>query len=356
MAVTGLLAGTLIAVQQQMGSAISVGLATLLVLDTWLDRRYGALSGATLMARLAALIGGALAVVAPILCVHAAMASVTLLLHQLIVHPLTGYRSINYSPWAGFAFLSATRLPYTSLVLLRYLPVAMLVGCARAVHLWITRHQRERLETLVVLLSFSAFSILSISYFPDFIHITFIAPVFFVFLAEIFEWLLATLRSITGMRASTVLARALAAILFVALSVQLYQNMVRAHGTYPFPRNTEFGRLDFANQKEITLVERVAAVARRAPTRELFCYPVYASMYLMTDTVNPTPHEIIAPDYQTPEALREVVETLERRQVPQVLLVQVLIRPNDPIVQYVREHYDCAADGLCVRRTGAKAG
>lgn len=48
-------------------------------------------------------------------------------------------------------------------------------------------------------------------------------------------------------------------------------------------------------------------------------------MYLMTDTKNPTPHEIILPGFQDPAEIDRAIETLERRKVPLVYLVRVLI-------------------------------
>lgn len=346
----GLLLGSLIAVHQQKGVVMAAGLAALLLLDGLIDRRYGVLPGPGPMMRFGTLVGATLVVVLPLLCVHAAMANVTLLVSQLVLHPFTGYRHTNYSPWGGYFFLSAGFLPYTSAPFLKYLPLTIPVGIAQAAPRWIARRQRERVETLSVLIVFSAFAILSISYFPDFIHISFIAPIFFVFLAAIMEGLLETVTGITGVPASKALAAASVLALFTASTVHLYRNMLRVRAEFPLPHRTAFGRVDFHTQEQITLIEKVRRVAQQTPTRELFCYPVYASMYLMTDTVNPTAHEIIAPGYQGAEVLQEVVETLEQRQVPQVLLVRLLVREGDPIAQYVDRNYRCGPDGLCLRR------
>ena len=50
------------------------------------------------------------------------------------------------------------------------------------------RRATDEVRALALLIVFSLASILSIEYFPDFIHIAFIAPVFFVAAAENLDW------------------------------------------------------------------------------------------------------------------------------------------------------------------------
>jgi hypothetical protein len=73
-------------------------------------------------------------------------------------------------------------------------------------------------------------------------------------------------------------------------------------------------------------------------------------MYLMADGNNPTRHDIVMPGYTEDAELHRLIELLEQQKVGLVLLTNLLIREGDPVAAYVHAHYDCDADGVCVRR------
>jgi hypothetical protein len=185
----------------------------------------------------------------------------------------------------------------------------------------------------------------SIAYFPDFIHIAFIAPVFFVAIAESFEWFLSclpismTLRRVGGF----VAAAALAAI----FGWQLQQNFDRLWRMYPITRQTSFGRIEMARPIEAQLYERVDALLRDVPSRRLFCYPITASLYLMADAHNPTRYGFLRAGYNSPDQVQEVVDVLKAARLPYIvgLSMRGFVKPGDPIFAYLEQEYEPLGSG-----------
>src|SRR6185436_6340935 len=94
-----------------------------------------------------------------------------------------------------------------------------------------------------------ASSVVSIAYFPDFVHIAFIAPAFFVAASENLEWLCRRMAGsgwrmrVPGLPAPLAWVAGLA--LLALAGVRLQEVMVRLRSAYPFAHATAFGRIDF---------------------------------------------------------------------------------------------------------------
>jgi hypothetical protein len=128
----------------------------------------------------------------------------------------------------------------------------------------------------------------------------------------------------------------------IGLGVQLARNLARAQREYPVSLDTAFGRIDFPNRNEPGFVETTERLMAGREPRELFAYPFYASLYLMTDTKNPTPYQFLFPDYSGPKQVEEVIGILERRKVPVVFAFSAFLPKDDALIAYLRQRYDAA--------------
>ena len=183
--------------------------------------------------------------------------------------------------------------------------------------------QAGRLSLLLVL---CLFSMLSISYFPDFIHIAFIAPLFFVTIAESAEWLVHA-RCPSRRPCRCGLAGWVAAVaLLVAAGYRLHDNAVPpARQPSRSMRDTAFGRIAL-DPLQAELYDKVNELMQSVPSRQLYCYPIIAHLYLMTDSNNPTPYGFLIPGYSGPDLIQHVVDILAAKQPPYI--VALVPRPR----------------------------
>jgi hypothetical protein len=344
-AAIGLAVGGLIMVQQQKGAVMAVAAALWLGLDVGVERRLrGAASWRALLGAELACAAAALAVVAPALALTVARAGVEPVLTALVRYPLHNYPSVVSASWGHVDLLNVDLASHTFPTLLAYLPVALLPVAVRAVAAW--RRREDALRGLVALLAFAGAVSASIGYFPDFIHIAFIAPIFLVALAAALDWLLGVLPE--GWRGAA--PAVLASVVLAALAAQLARNWQRAWAEYPVIYQSPFGRIDLADQRVATQNDRVRALLDASPTRELLAYPGLPAVYLMTGANNPTPYQLLSPAYNGLPTVQAAIDTLERRQVPLVVIVEPFVEKNDPLVAYVREHYEHLDDAGVYRR------
>ena len=79
----------------------------------------------------------------------------------------------------------------------------------------------------------------------------------------------------------------------------------------------------------------------------MFAYPYYASLYLLTDTRNPTPYQLLIPGYSLPGQLEDAIDTLERRRI-QFVVVTLPLWPwaSDPVIGYLERKYERVDYGL----------
>jgi hypothetical protein len=343
--IPGTLAGALVACYQQQGTVFVLALGALPVLDEILGRRYGTRhSTGDVLRRLRQLAAGMFAVVVPVLVFMLVTAGPTSLIEQLIVHPLTGYRSFNRSDWGAVGILTHHLSRYTLPRLLKYLPLIMCIGALRGAFKWSTRTDRDGLESLTALITLCGAAVVAIAYFPDFIHIAFIAPLFFAFCAETLE---AGLRRVEAVVAPPHPWGSIVAIgLLCGVALQLSTNVVRARREYPISHQTAFGRVDFSDPNDVHLLERLRVLMQNTPSRQLFVYPFYTWLYLMAGANNATPYQFVIPGFNSDAQIQGLLGILEARQVPYIVVMPMFDRPSDPIVRYIRRAYECADPGV----------
>ena len=342
----GLAVGALILVQQQKGAVMALAAALWLALDALVERRLsGAASWRALLAAELACAAAALAVVVPALALTVTRAGLEPVLIALVRYPLQNYPSVVSAPWGHVDLLNAELAAHTFPTLLAYLPVGLLPIAARAVATW--RRRDDAVRGLVALLTLAGAASASIGYFPDFIHIAFIAPLFLVALAVALDWLLGLL---PAQRWRAAAPPALAAVLLAALAAQLARNWQRAWAEYPVAYQTPFGRVDLRNPGIAAQTDLVRALVDASSTRELLAYPGLPIVYLMTGANNPTPFQLLSPSYNGLPTVRAAIDTLERRQVPLVVIVDPFVEKDDPLVRYVHEHYERVGDSGVYRR------
>jgi hypothetical protein len=232
--------------------------------------------------------------------------------------------------------MSYVQSTYTFPRVLKYLPLILPVTALRlAVLVW-RKQEPEQAMRLALLLVLSLFSMLSIFYFPDFIHIAFIAPVFYAAFAESLERLLRRIAApVPVMRAASWAA---AVLVLVAAGYRLQQNRERVYAAYPIVRSTAFGRIALPDQMQAELYDKVNELMRDVPDRELYCYPIWSHLYLMTDSHNVTPYGFLFRGYSGPDLIQHVVEILTAKQPPYIIVL--FLAPDDPISDYISRHYE----------------
>lgn len=336
----GIVVGLLASVHQHIGAVFAAAMGLYLVADSWLSRRYGTeQSAAGLLSQLRSFSVGVLLVLVPVFLVMVVTAGVRPLYEQLLVHPLTGYRKYNHSDWCEVNLMTLRFARYTWPVVLKYVPAVVVIGLARAVRNWFVRADREQFRNLLALLIVCPAAALSISYLPDFIHVGFIAPLFFVFCAETLEAVVRSIGAAVGY--PNLVGRVVGASLLAALALHLRSNMALAYGDFPLSHQTAFGRVDFATADEVRLVDEIRSLMGKQASRKFFAYPVYTSLYLMTDTDNPTRHQVLIPDYNSAEEVQGALATIRALKLPYIVASKIFLRDDDPIFAYVRREYEC---------------
>ena len=320
----------------------------LAVADALDDRLWGRAPGQPLGRHLITLAVTTLAGFGLVIGPHLMLAGISPIINQLIIHPLTGYRDTNQVTW-GVNYL-LNHASFTWPTLLKYLPLVVAVTALRAVIAMLRRNDRRSAESLVVLAVFGTAAIAYTMSYPDLVHIAMIMPITLIVTSEL---LMSALRMIGPWERVVRITLALTVIL--ACAAQLQRNYVGSLASHPIMHDTQFGRLPFATLDEIERLEWVKSEIQQSSSRDLFIYPGWSAMYLMSGARNPTRHELIFPGYQSDKEVQDVIETLERKRVGHVLLLR-MFKPDDPVDTYVTRHYRCTGENpklqLCERNEG----
>jgi hypothetical protein len=335
----GLLLGLMIAVQQQRGTPMAAGIFLWLVVDHFLQRRYTDLVPSPRLApQLAWLIVGALAVLVPLGVAMIASSGLGPVWQALVIFPIYNYGGVTRCPWGDLNVMSLRQSTYTFPFLLKYLPLIFLLMVPRLLYRWLRSQRPDEVATLTLLTLFCTTSMLSISYFPDFIHIAFIASCFFISIAESIEW---GARQVPMPRWVVRTAAIGATVVFLfAVGQHLQRNLVRLRAAFPFSHATAFGRISYPNREEIRLYEQVTALLTDAPTRDLYVYPVLSDLYLAADADNPTPYGFFsALGYNGPQQVQHVLRILAAKPPLYVVVISGMLHLQDPIIEYVLQTY-----------------
>jgi hypothetical protein len=334
----GVVLGLLLSVQQQRGAFMAAGVGVWLLADALLRRRYAGAPTAVFK-EATALAAGTVLVVGTFLAVAVARAGLQPVWYALVIFPLFNYRSQMHCPWGDVNLMTAWNARLTFPLVLKYLPAVLPLSAARLVVLWRERRDLAAAERLLLLLLLSGASALSIAYFPDFIKISFIAFIFLVAAAENLEWLVSRIPAPPRVVAG--LGGLAAALLLVASSRHLHANLLVLRQRFPVAHPTAFGRVDFPTADEATLRDELAALLADTPTRGLYAYPILSDLYLTVPADNPTPYGFfLAGGYHSPQEVQRVVDILEARKLPYVVMLPGLVKPDDVVGQYVREAYE----------------
>lgn len=346
--VPGIAAGLLAAVQQQKGVAIALGVGLVFLLDHAIDRRYPHPGPwRDLVARLAWCGAGVALVMVPLLLAFIAAAGFDPLYQALVRFPLVNYRTTLSTTWGNVLWVSGGYAKLTYPSILKYLPVAVVPAALRLVVGVARGADRDAMRRLTVLLVSAGSATLSIWYFPDFIHIAFIAPVFLIAAAEALNWLIgAAERALRrGAPASTHAARtavelAVGAALVGALAVHLGANAATLREDFPVAHDTAFGRIDFSGRWQGVLFDRTRELLAAAGSDVLFAYPNTSEPYLTVGARNPTPYQFLMDPVSPREHTQRAVEILRSGTVPYIMVQGFFLRPQDPVAREILAQYE----------------
>src|SRR5262249_28110981 len=152
-----------------------------------------------------------------------------------------GADTINRTPW-GFYWAPQGMDWFVLPEAMRYLPVVVLLGIARATFAWGLGAPPEALRRRVCLATIAAAMLAAVGYHPDYYHLAYAAPVMLPILADGLEATLALAERRAGLPR---LAGTLVALGFlVALGRLLDQNLATRRRLYPYAADTAIGRID----------------------------------------------------------------------------------------------------------------
>lgn len=238
--------------------------------------------------------------------------------------------------WGGSPWLAKGLLPYTWPALAQAVPPILAVEAVAL--LWTLRHRRGRAELMRgCLLLFTVLMAISILYFPDFIHVSFIMPFPLIVAARLVGAARSSHRG-QGRIVSALFALALA-VAFLAVLHKGSQTLALARREAPERYATAFGTIAGTEEARKTAADIRAAMAEVGEGRVFFSYPCEAVFYLTVPAENPTPFSCMLPQYNTPEQFRTVFDALERTPAAYVVVNQFFIRPNDPVIGFLQGRY-----------------
>jgi hypothetical protein len=330
----GVVIGLLIAVQQQRGLIIAAGVFVWLILDHALQHRFQpGPPSRRLIVQLTCLMAGASSIIVPMLVFLVARAGVSPVWEALVVFPVANYGGITHCEWGNINILTVWQGSFTFPRALKYLPVVLGLIVPRLAVLWIRRRELEEARTLLLLAVFCLASMLSIAYFPDFIHIAFIAPAFLVAIAWCAESLVRWLPA--PRRARQVVGWLAAALVVVAAGARLQRNLSRLREAYPVSRDTAFGHVDLA-ATDAAFYDRIKELMRDASSPYLFASP---NLYLLVDAPSPIPYGFFLAQLYSREQVQRAIDLLAERR-PSYVVLPPFTEAHDPIVEWVSQRYE----------------
>jgi 4-amino-4-deoxy-L-arabinose transferase-like glycosyltransferase len=324
--------GLLLAAQHQKGVVIGAGVAAALVLDSLLPRWYG-LPARPVVAVLGGWVAGVAAVIVPVYGALLAAAGPEAVYDALVRFPLEGYRAYHGGRSWGQNLLGRGLSGQLLIWLPAFVPLALAGGLWAAAR----RRDRETARARLMIGLLGIVALLSVAYNLDAVHLAFVMPVVLLATAERLEAALATVeRARLGRMLSPVAGAALVAGTAALLGVAVTHRRT----VYPTGADTRLGHVDLADTSELLLLAALEDGLRTAPTREVFAYPFYASLYPLSGAENSTRFQILAPGYSPPEHFVEAILALEARRTPYIVVLAYFVDwPNDEFIRYVDKHY-----------------
>jgi hypothetical protein len=333
--VPGLLAGLAIGLQQQRGIPLFAGGAAILCADRLLERYYR-IGEPRLPLTLVYYACGTLLVCLPLAAWITFRAGFAPAFFALVQFPIARYYEAPSNanvPWGLY-----TPVPdfYVHPLFIKYLPTVLPVALALVIpslHRR-TRYAFARLDLLQV--AFCVIAVVTIIYNKNYTHIALIAPFYLVMIAFVLHTVLISAPEPCA-RVGTV---CLGIFLAVGLPWELLHNLETRQRLFPHSAETDLGRIDVLNPAEATVARKMRQLLDASESREFFCLPLCAGLYLMTNGENPTPYQTMLPDYNSPEQHDEVIRILRTRPVRYVLVQPHWVGwKNNPIVGHLKDNY-----------------
>jgi len=274
-------------------------------------------------------------VVVPLLAACALMAGPGTLYAALVRFPLENYRSHIGCAWGAPPPFGDDGSSYSFPLLLRYGPATLLLPGLACILMTVQGRARQAVRALTMLIAVAGFSALSIRYYPDVVHIAFIAAGFWVCAVVGAEWILSMVRPPVVGR----VVGALAAVLVGgALAVHLERFQREMVELVPISHDTAFGRLDFASEWEPLFIDAVRERLATAESQEIFCYGL-AAPYLTTGGRNPTPYQFLEPAISPRSHTQNTLVILKRRRVPYIISGPFNMTRDNPITRFILANY-----------------
>lgn len=322
----GLMGGLLTVVQQQKGVLMVAAGAAVLVADAALGSPRAPIN--MLARRLSAYTAGVLAVSLAVLVPFIVAAGFDEVFRATVRVPLVNYPAMvgEQVPWGGYW---PGNIPHGYII--KYLPLIIPATALWLVWRWWSARVAEREP--VVLLIYAAFALWSIWYLPDHLHLSYVAPVWFVLAASVGVRLVPP----AWQRSGSVVAVAL----IVAAGWQLLDTIQRARARCGYQMVTPFGRLDTSNPQAQDVYDWLTELFRGRNATHVFVFPTSPIVWLLTGTDNPTRYQILQPRYSDAEQLAEVVADLERHRTPFIVRnFYVAPKTMGVLNSYIDRHYE----------------
>lgn len=337
--IPGLVSGASIGVQHQRGLPVALGVGVLLILLHIEARRWHRNQRwSTLVGQLATYVAGMACILVPLMLPSLWLAGLDALIEGMIRFPFETYRPTFRTVWGAVGPLTKDFAPYTMPLLLRNAPLVLVVVALRILFELVRAGDERAVQRYTAVLVLSLSAIASVWYYADFIHVAFVAAVFFVAAGASLAWLVQPLRRWPLFSAAMALLIAVACA--APLGGQLQRNYARAWTTYKVSRDTAFGRVDFATKWEPVLIDATREALAQVPGAELFAYPTLAAPYLTSGGKNPTRYQFFDARAMPKRYGDEVVQILQTRRVEFLVVSYAYLKPDDPIAQLLKTEYE----------------
>lgn len=342
-AIVGALAGLTFCVQQQRGVFLG-----LWVMSAIVAQEYAAPVGdrwRRCRCQLAWVAAGWFAVTVTVLGYSAWRASIGQVVYATFTFVFDNYYGKVHGPqiqgrtsWAGVCMLCGEFLSYAWWRMLRSFPLILLIEALTLA--WAVRRRGLHSELMRgCLLLLAVLMSLAILYYPDFIHVAFIAPFALIVAARLAYGVRSMLfwQRWNFLRAVPGLALAAGVL---AATAKGWTNLEYAFRQAPERFESAVGTLR-GTAADRQLLEGVRQVLRdeRSDHHTLFSYPADAWLYLAAPAENPTPFAILYPGYNSAEQFHTVIDALQKQPADCMVVNVGLVQNGDPFVQVQTARY-----------------
>jgi hypothetical protein len=252
---------------------------------------------------------------------------------------LANYRDYNVGRvgWSGYGVAWADGVNYTYLWLFRWIPLVLAAEAASLLWaIWRRGIARHLLRAALLLLALCASA--AVMYYPDVIHVAFVAPFSFAVMAGMIHRARRAPAFMRRPAGEWMAGLALCALLAIVCG-KAWSNLARAWRENPVLYETAFGTLAGWPQRAAALRELQAKLDADGRTPRVFAYQSDAWLYLALPAENPTPFALLLPSYNTAEQIQEAIDRLERDPEARVVVNVLGPQPGDPVMAYLKDHF-----------------